>query len=265
MVPNLGIHLRRSPHLRFSRRQSPGGPAVVYVKIFLVAGGCVLGWMGIQEYRVSSGASAEPQLVELAKLESGSAPQDNHLKLEKHVAVYPAVIYSYSQSKYDKSAPKPTTSVSFAYYPVISTEHPFVGELAVYLARQKAAPKNQPPTGPVPMIKKFKVLVKTKRFKTVGDLPQMLKVEESLQGLVINKIKTLDKKEAELIKQSFPTLDLDDILIVEEGRKPSSGLKSWSMIIGGGVLVLAGVGLFLAGVIADRAPQPQLKPGTPAE
>lgn len=235
-----------------------------YVKILLVAGGCVLGWMGIQEYRVSRGTSAEPQLVDLAKLESGSAPGNNHLKIEKHWAVYPAAIYSYSKSKYDKSEPKPATSVSFAYYPVISTDHPFVGELMLYALRQKAA-KKKAPGGPVPTIKKFKILVKTKRFKTIGDIPQELKVEDSLQGLVINKIKSLDKKEAELIKQSFPSMDLDEILIVEDGREPSSGLKTWSMIIGGGVLALAGVGLFLAGLVGDGDAGAQSEPQPPAE
>lgn len=222
------------------------------VKFFMTVGGAVVCWIGIQEHRVSSGASSEPLAVDLAEIESGKSPEGNHIKLEKHLAVYGETIYAYSQSKYDDSEPGPATGVDYAFYPVVSTEHQFVRDVSVFLQLQELE-QNPAQPNPPPSLKEFAILVKTHRFKTVGEIPGELDADESRQGLVVNTIEPLADDEAKLVKQSFPGIDLDKVLILEEGRKPSSRLKSWGMIIGGALLTLGGVALYLVGLISGRS------------
>ena len=80
-----------------------------------------------------------------------------------------------------------------------------------------------PPGVEMPVIDTFAVLVKTEKFDTVGDLPETFDRASSIEGLIINEIDSLDDDEEKLIQQSFPSLDLDEVLILEEDRKPASG------------------------------------------
>ncbi len=53
--------------------------------ILIVIGGAIC-FLGVQEYRVSSGTSSEPVDVDLAKLEAGEKPENNYVKIGEHVA-----------------------------------------------------------------------------------------------------------------------------------------------------------------------------------
>lgn len=234
------------------------------VKFLMTFGGAVLCWFGIQEYRVSSGTSAEPLEVKLAEIEAGKVPHNNHIQLGRHIAVYAESFYAYSQSKYSNSDPTPETKVNYVYYPVISREHRFVADVAKFALQRGAGGKKAGPVPP-PTLKDFAVLVKTKRFKTVGDIPDRLDVEDSRQGLIVNKIDSLDSDETKLIKQSFPAIDLDKVLILEDGRTPSSGLMSWGMMIGGALIALGGVGLYLGGLVSGGNPSTASRSGPPEE
>ncbi|MFH1268414.1 MAG: hypothetical protein ABIK89_22055 [Planctomycetota bacterium] len=64
---------------------------------------------------------------------------------------------------------------------------------------------------------------------------------------MVNRIQSLDGEEERLVKESFPTIDLDKVLLVVEGRKPASLAKSLGMSLGGVFLALLGLGLLLAG------------------
>ena len=134
--------------------------------------------------------------------------------------------------------------MNFAYYPIISDSHPFFMKLTLLVAQYGDI--DRIPDKAFPNVDNFTVLIKTERFDTVGSIPKDWKEEKSVTGLVINKIKKLDGKERELMNQSFPKVDLDKVLILEEGRTPTSSVAALGMIVGGVVLIIAGL-LMLVG------------------
>ena len=209
--------------------------------LVLVIGGGFLIFLGGREWWVSSGAGDKPVEVDLAKLEAGEAPPNNYVAVKEGIALYPALVYSYPKNKYDANKePTPDTSINYAYYPIISTEHPFVRDMKAAVAQ---------PAGPdalnVPVPKDFRVLVKTYKFKKIRDVPIRFDALKNTEGLVINSISSLDNDEEKMIKESFPQLDTKRMLIIEEGRQPASPLKSFGMM-GGGVALIAVAGfLFL--------------------
>jgi hypothetical protein len=212
------------------------------IAVLLIVGGGFLSFMGGQEFLVGHGASSEPVAVELARLEAGEAPPNNHLLVGEHVALYPACVYSYQTKKRAAGDPAPSAKVNYCFYPIISGEHEFIRALGE-LDEKYHGLDNVPANIPGPEIRQFAILVKTRQFKTIGAIPGDINTAPSVQGLVINQIDSLDGEEARLIKESFPNLDVDKVLILEEGRRPASLFKSLGMMAGGVALALGGLGL----------------------
>lgn len=203
------------------------------IKLAAIVGGLVLAFFGVQEFRVSQGTSQKATAVDLAKVEAGESPTNHHVEIGNHFAVYGGSVYQYSQSKHDHSAPGPATKVSYCFYPIISAEHPFL----TALAREEENPE----------FGTIAVIVKSHRFKTIGAIPDGIVEETAVKGLVINRIESLDKEERKLLLENFPQVDLDKVLIVQDGRQPASLVKSAGMIGAGGLISLIGVGLFFLG------------------
>jgi hypothetical protein len=179
----------------------------------------------ITEWRVGSTSTAEPLPVELAKLESGSVPENNHLKIGPHTACYFATVYTYTTSKKTRQRPNANTKVDYSFYPILSPAHPYVKQ--IQKLETKYGDLDKVPDEEFPDLSDFKVLVKTTRFRKVGDIPDDgLHTEGAVQGLVINRISSLNSEEQNLIKRDFPDIDFNKILILDEGRRPSSGLFS---------------------------------------
>lgn len=211
--------------------------------LFIIGGG-VLAWLGFQEFRVSQGADAKPVAVEVAAVENGQQPATPFVSLGKHVALYHTAVYSYSKGKYDNSQPNNATPISFCYYPVISQDHTWMKEI-VALENQHGG--KIPDNVPIPQPRDFMVLVKTNRFRTLGAIPEMVRDEAGLQGLVINRIAALSTEEENLLRQGIPSFNTAKVLIIEEGREPASLAKSLGMAGGGAALILIGIASFFAG------------------
>ncbi len=205
-------------------------------KLVIAVLGGMLAFFGVQEWRVSQGTTLEPIAVELSEVEAGKAPDNSHWKLGEHVALYNACVYEFEQSKYSKAEPGADTKVNFVYYPVVSKS---------LLA--EAVNKDKPDAGiAASALNNFAVLVKSKQFKTVGAIPDEPDLVPNAQGLVINRVTSLGKKEVELLKSGFPGLNTDKLLLLEVDRHPSSGLKSGGMIASGALLALGAVGAMIA-------------------
>jgi len=80
----------------------------------------------------------------------------------------------------------------------------------------------------------------------LGDIPNDWDVVPTTQGLVINRIASLDKKEADLLKNGFPGLNTDKLLLLEFDRRPASIVKIGGMMVGGAMLALGGVAAMFA-------------------
>ncbi|MDJ0848593.1 MAG: hypothetical protein QNK04_09465 [Myxococcota bacterium] len=131
--------------------------------------------------------------------------------------------------------------IRYAYDPVLSGSHPQMGQLA-NLERLYGG-LDQVPEDMLPRPDDFALLVKTFRHKSVGSLPDANWAEGTpVRGLVVNRIYELKDDEEELIRQSFPGVSLERLLVLEEGRTPASERKAFAMMGGGALLAVVGLG-----------------------
>ena len=209
------------------------------INFFLIYVGTSLIFVGYTEFKVSQGSTLEPLEIELALLEQGEAIDNNHLKIAEHWALFPYSIYEYQTFKGETDDPKPTAKVNYTYYPIISNEHPYLAKLdeleKEYGGLDKVPDKKWPAIGDLA------VLVKSKEFATIADIPNEWQLKSDSQGLVINRVESLDEEESRLIQSNFPTVDLNKVLLLEAKRKPISSLKSTKGISYGVLLVLIGL------------------------
>jgi hypothetical protein len=216
------------------------------VKLLLVFGGGFLAFFSFQEYRLGREASLEPVPASLASLESGEALPNVHVALGEHLCLYGASVYQY-QTRSGSDTPGVSTKIDYAYFPIISPEHPWMDQVRsvvlLHGGQVEAVPNNA-----WPEIEQFTVLVKSKkRFKTVGDIPDLVEVEDGVTGLVVNRIRKLGGKERELVQQAFPKADLDKVLILEEGRTPKTATATLGLAGVGIAVALAGLAWFAVG------------------
>jgi len=211
-------------------------------RLFLILAGigAALGYYGFQEYTLSEGASEEPTYVELAELEAGNIPENSHLLIGPHWRIYAGSIFEYEQNSWETGEPGPKATVNYTYYPIISFEHPFILQLASL--EEEYGELEQVPDEEWPEdVGNIAVLVKTKKYKNVGAIPEEWLDSEKIQGLVINEIESLDSEERKLIRESFPSAELDKVLLLEEGRKPATAGKAYGLLGGGAILIILGM------------------------
>lgn len=61
----------------------------------------------------------------------------------------------------------------------------------------------------------------------------------------------MDSDEKDLLREAFPSLDLDNIIILHDGREPTSTVASIGMIAGGGLTLIIAILIVFAGMMAE--------------
>ena len=115
-------------------------------------------------------------------------------------------------------------------------------------------------------------VVRTARYKTVGSIPSDLRLAESVQGLVVNDIHSMDDEEKTLLIESFGGMldNVDNLLIIQEGRTPTSLTASLALMAGGLVLIVGPIAFLIRCSspryvpIADASPRYVRTPSAPA-
>jgi hypothetical protein len=215
------------------------------VGFFIGLASCCCGVYGCTEFRVGGNASAEPVLVDLAKVEA-DPKVDNHLKIGTHYALYDNAVYSF-KTKGNRFQRAENVKVDYVFYPIVSASNPDMQELT-RLEKQFGNIDNVPDEIDLPIPEHFAVLVKTRRFSHVRDIPQdFFRKEASIQGLVINEVSSLTSAEKNLIKDSFPQINFDKVLILEDGRRPTSPQAAIATMATGGVCSVFALVSFVAG------------------
>jgi len=69
---------------------------------------------------------------------------------------------------------------------------------------------------------------------------------DKFHGLIINEIDSLGSRELEELQKGIAHVDFQKAYLVEFNRKPAGG-RGWLMVGGGVVLILGGIGCFVAG------------------
>jgi hypothetical protein len=216
--------------------------------------GLCLALVGWQEYTLMGHSRAEPAVVELAALERGEIPENVHLRIGRHWRAWDELIYRWEIPQHQKE-PDQNSTVKFVYYPILSSSHPYLKRVDEALERYgswEAIPEQEQPK-----LDDFTVLVRSQRITRVGALPDgQWNESDAVQGLIVNGVRSLGIDERVLLQQSFPTLDLDAVLILEEDRKPASTVACLGMLGGGAMLLLATLYLLLVKRRAAGLPAP---------
>lgn len=203
------------------------------IAIAIMVGGGALAYFGYEEFRVGAGASATPVHVELASLESGTPPPDNHLEIGPHWAIFPVWV-GWGDQDSDK--------LDYIYYPIVSETHPYNQAWDSLLARYG---EQEIPESEIPQLSSLAILVKSKRYPTESAIPIQWENVESIEGLLVHDIESLKSGEEKALHESFPGLSLSDIMILEQDRRPKSTLVALAMMGGGVVLILLGGGVLV--------------------
>ena len=220
--------------------------------LVLLVIGIVLACLGFGNLYLSMQCSSEPVPHELSKLEAGEEVSNPHVAINEHLALYGDLVYYCTlPSGRDEDDVRPTDKIDYSYYGIISPEHPFVVQMNELMA---AGPDlNIMGEAELPTVSNCAVLVKTKRFKTIGDLMQLdiISQEETLTGVVIGNANSLKKDERELILQSFPNIDMENTIVIEDGRCPTIA-KDLGMAFGGVALAFVGLGILGIGFFRSK-------------
>ncbi len=198
------------------------------------------GW-GWQEKKLGDKATPDPVAADLTKLEAGEPLTSIHITVGPHYAYYKGrTVYSFTTKKNGTTVEGPETRIQYAYYPVVSKGNPDLKELDALAAKSGGLSKIQEEDLPTPT--HFIVLVKTYRFKKIGDIPNdSIRQDPSVQGLVINEVSSLDAEEKNLILEDFPDTDFKKVLILEEGRTPTSVAGATAAMFAGIVILVVAV------------------------
>jgi hypothetical protein len=207
---------------------------------------------GWSDYEESKTATETPVAVELADLEEGVRSENNHVKIGPHVACYYAAVIVYHKSKgLAQARPDPNTNLSECFYPILSADDPTILEIQK-LEKTYGSIEKIPENVPIDKPTRFSVVVKTNRFHQVKDVPKAaIRTEASVQGLILNRSRPIGADEKKLLIEEFPAVDFDRVMVLEDGRVPSSTAWCFGRIAIGAVALLLGIVLVL-GAIARR-------------
>ncbi len=207
------------------------------IKLGGIVVGVFLAIWGFKEKKLNENMTKAPRAIEMAELEKGGYSGSNHVAIRDFLYLYDALIYE-AQVESANDEVSRDTMVTEAYIPIVSSESKFVVDVEKYFAAAEKDPDNIENL-PLPKLENYTVVVKTKRFERFGDLPQGLQAAESpVKGIFINKISSLNPEEKKLLAEGCPGIDLDSVLILEEGRSPSSSGAAWAALVGGVVIAL---------------------------
>ena len=202
--------------------------------LFIILGGGFLSLNGYLQYLASNKIQNTPNATKLIDIEKANKITNNYLMLGEHWAFYSSSVYYDSTSKYGRNV-KDSTRVDHAYYPALSIEHPYMIKLGKL--EEQYGDLSNVPEGQFPKLENIHVLIKTEKFKTLGEIPAYIHSKKNMKNLIVNSTNSFNDDEKRLIKKSFPKVNFDKLVIIQEGREPSSMTSSFTMM-GGGVLII---------------------------
>ncbi len=179
----------------------------------------------------------------MADLEAGKKISGNHVVIGPHSAYYGATIFTYTQAK---NAPKKkideNLSIGQTYYPVMAPTNPSAKKIEE-LKKQYQDPNDIPEEELIAIPTQFVLVVRTTRFKKVGEIPtSVLQTDQQVQGMILNHSK-LPSDEAKLLRERFPTMNMDQVIILEEEPGRRNAVVRTPRIALGIVIAISGIGI----------------------
>ena len=196
------------------------------ILLVMLVGGGALVFFGIQEMRLAKATKPEPQSITAADLIK-SGPGDNaHVVMKDFLMCEFAYVYQ---------ANKKGGAWKNVWVPVV----PVGGDYHKKILSM-VKPDGTLGGGTPPMPDDIRLIVKSSKVpneQSVGALAN----QETLQGVIVNKIESLGGEQKKILKESYPGVDFANVLILEHDRKPATPGKSFGFVGGGAVLSCVGV------------------------
>ena len=210
---------KRAPFAWMGRSGRGRGIGSLRLAIGLAVVGVIVLSLGIKEKSLSDASSAEPEQISLAKLiERGPEGNANIILTD-----YKLSSKFIGQKK--TIGGQPVGDWTKVWVPIVRPSL-----LGLGAAAQEA-------TG-----NEIHAIIYSTHVSNEGELIAKLG-RPPLHGMVTNRIKSLSSKEKDLLRERYPGIDCDRCLIIDEGRTPTSSELITLYLGGGGLLLLAGIGL----------------------
>jgi hypothetical protein len=214
----------------------------LFAILFVVTGLVFVGGAGVAVWgwAAGSGPSPEPVRVDLARLEAGELPENDYVEIGPHLACYAGAVFTYQVKPGQHRLPDDTVVVQ-TLYPIVSAAHPDVKELEALRQRFGNA-DHVPDEVPTPFPVRFTVLVRTTRFRTIGEVPKdFARSETKIRGVLSIKFSRFQREEQGLFQERFPLVDFRKVIVLDRRRKPPPPGPTESVPVVAGVAA-AGVG-----------------------
>ena len=200
--------------------------------------GGVLIFLGVKEGRIRGRSSAEPQTISCEQL-ANAGPGDNLHVVMTEFMFLPSYVYEESLG---------TGGWNAAWVPAISLE-----AFDEALARELGVSVDQLADVSLSRMSKAAEAIDMERmsFNIIVSLPNASNEmylsnvgdQDTLQGMVLNGFTSLDGDTRRLLKESYPSVDLQRCWILVHGRKPGAASAPLQYIGGGIALLLVGLGI----------------------
>jgi hypothetical protein len=212
--------------------------------VLIIAGG-FLGYFGYREWQLQAGASAEPEKIALDALIKRGTGGNPHVEVTDF----------YFPGRYV------VLTKDNAWNQVYFPAEPLTGaKIAGAVLAQLFGAKGQE-------VKEARAIMVIKSVHDQNALEQFVQSHESVKGMVINSVHSLESKAQELLRENFPKTNFDRVIMIEADRAPWGAGQVTLMLIGAAALIVLGVGSFLWRYLSAReqpyrGPESFTPPGT---
>jgi hypothetical protein len=186
------------------------------------------------EYKRSKGSGSEPVKIDLLDIENGRISKSPYIRLGPHYRLYDAIYYRYEIVAEKGESPE-HTKVTSTYYPIFSADGP-VGRRMESLLRKYGGydkipdllPDDErlPDDNPV-------VIVRTREYNTIGELPGGTVRFEKMEGMIVNWGGPMGVDFMATMRERYEDINFNKVLLFEPGRKPLSGIAAIGMVVAG--------------------------------
>lgn len=199
------------------------------LQIILIIAGLMISYTGYQESQLAGLAAEIPQELTLAELEQNGPGDNAHLLVSDFVLCTWDYVYVEKRSSWSE-----------VWIPAV----PLYGEYFQGLLESTDETGYWPDDFEFPAPDDVRVLMKLTSASDEEAVDEIAALD-TIQGMIINEIESLGSGEADLLAETYPNVDFDTCLIFEHGREPTSSDILMVYFVGGGLLVLLGLGLWL--------------------
>ncbi len=215
--------------------------------MILVGLGIALPIYGYREWRLSQVAHTEPQKLTVEQLTTQGYGDNAHVVLADFLC--PGA-YVYQEEKRSSDYDQ----VWIATVPLYGPYH----QRLIDAQEQEQAGAEAVAIAPPEHI----ALVITSKQRADDDAVSALMDADTLQGMITNEMDSLDRETKDLLNNQFENIDVDSVLIFEEGRRPATLVKVVALV-GSGLGLLVGVAVLFLWRRRSHAEVPEAQ-GDPA-